>query len=189
MTLPLLIAAATEHATAPSTIDGLRATFEHFGVEPKYILIQLVSFLIVLGVLYKFAIKPTIAAMEERAGKINAGLKYADEMQAKLAAAQAESAVIIKKSQVEASRIIDDARKSAKDFLDKQTQEAIAKATDVMTKGQQSIELEHKKMLADARTEIARLVVVTTERVLAKKLSDADRASYNEAAARELTSV
>jgi F-type H+-transporting ATPase subunit b len=44
-------------------------------------------------------------------------------------------------------------------------------------------------MLADARTEIARLVVVTTERVLAKRLTDADRASYNEAAARELTTV
>jgi F-type H+-transporting ATPase subunit b len=44
-------------------------------------------------------------------------------------------------------------------------------------------------MLADARSEIARLVVSTTERVLAKKLSDADRASYNETATRELTSV
>ena len=54
---------------------------------------------------------------------------------------------------------------------------------------QQAIELEHKKMLADARTEIARLVVTTTERVLAKKLTDGDRASYTEAAARELTSV
>ena len=44
-------------------------------------------------------------------------------------------------------------------------------------------------MLADARTEVARLVVTTTERVLTRKLSDADRASYNEAAARELSGV
>jgi F0F1-type ATP synthase membrane subunit b/b' len=50
-------------------------------------------------------------------------------------------------------------------------------------KAQHAIELEHRKMLAEARTEIARLVVVTAERVLAKKLSDADRAAYNEAAA------
>ena len=67
--------------------------------------------------------------------------------------------------------------------------EPTAKATDVLAKAQQAIELEHKKMLADARTEIARLVVATTERVLAKKLTDADRASYNDAAARELSSV
>jgi F-type H+-transporting ATPase subunit b len=56
-------------------------------------------------------------------------------------------------------------------------------------KAQQAVELEHKKMLADARSEIARLVVVTTERVLAKKLSEADRTAYNEAAARELAGV
>ena len=110
-------------------------------------------------------------------------------MQAKLAAAQQESAAIVKKSQVEASRIVDDARKTAKEYLDKQTQEASAKASDILAKAEQAIQLEHKKMLADARTEIARLVVTTTERVLAKKLTDADRASYNEAAARELTSV
>ena len=110
-------------------------------------------------------------------------------MQAKLAAAQQESAALVKKSQVEATRIIDDARKSAKDFTDKQTQEASARASDILAKAQQAIELEHKKMLADARSEIARLVVTTTERVLAKKLTEADRASYNETASRELTSV
>jgi len=59
----------------------------------------------------------------------------------------------------------------------------------VLVKAQQAVELEHKKMLADARSEIARLVVVTTERVLAKKLSDADRAAYNDTAARELSNV
>ena len=48
------------------------------------------------------------------------------------------------------------------------------------------IELEKKKMLAEARTEIARLVVETTQRVLAKELSEADRGRYNESAAREL---
>ena len=183
MTLPLFLAAAVD---AKSAQPGLVDTF---GLDVKYIIIQAVSFLIVLAVLYKFGIKPTIAAMEERAVKIGAGLKYAEEMQAKLAAAQQESAALIKKSQTEATRIIEDARKSAKDFADKQQAEATARAADTLTKAQQAIELEHKKMLADARSEIARLVVTTTERVLAKKLTDADRSAYNDAAARELTSV
>jgi len=184
MTLPLLLAAASveAHAAAPGVV-------EKFGLDWHYVAIQAFSFLIVLAVLYKFGIKPTIATMEERAVKIGAGLKYAEEMQAKLAAAQQESAAIVKKSQIEASRVVDEARKTAKDYVDKQTQEASARASDILAKAQQSIELEHKKMLADARTEIARLVVVTTERVLAKKLTDSDRASYNEAATRELTSV
>jgi F-type H+-transporting ATPase subunit b len=183
MTLPILLAAAVEaHAAEPSIP-------ERFGLEPKYIVIQAISFLIVLGVLYKFGIKPVTATMEERNRKIEAGIKHAEEMQAKLAAAQQESAAIVKKANLEASRIVDDARKTAKEFLDKQTQEASVKANDLLAKAQQAIELEHKKMLADARTEIARLVVTTTERVLAKKLTDADRSAYNDAASRELTNV
>ena len=181
MTLPLFLAAAA--AAAEPSIP------ERFGLEPKYIVMQVISFLIVLFVLYKFGIKPVTATMEERNRKIEAGIRHAEEMQAKLDAAQQESAAIVKKANVEASRIVDDARKTAKDFLDRQTQEATAKASDLLVKAQQAIELEHRKMLADARTEIARLVVTTTERVLAKRLSDTDRAAYNEAAARELTSV
>ncbi len=189
MTLPLFLAAAAETAASGGPIENLRQTFQHFGVEPKYVIWQLVSFVIVLFVLYKFGIKPVTATMEERNAKIASGIKYAEEMQAKLAAAQQESAVIVKKANAEASRIVEDARKSAKEFLDRQTQEATTKANDLLTKAQQAIELEHKKMLAAARTEIARLVVTTTERVLAKKLTDADRASYNDAASRELTNA
>ena len=182
MTLPLLLAAAVEHAAEPGII-------EKFGLEPKYVLMQTISFLIVLAVLYKFGIKPVTATMEERTKKIQAGITHAEEMQIKLAAAQQESAAIVKQANGEASRIVDDARKLAKDYFDKQTLEATAKAGDLLAKAQQAIELEHKKMLAAARTEVARLVVTTTERVLAKKLTDADRAAYNDAASRELTGV
>ena len=180
MTLPLFLAATT---TADASIA------ERFGLEPKYIVMQVISFLIVLFVLYKFGIKPVTATMEERNRRIEAGIRHAEEMQAKLAAAAQESATIVKKANLEASRIVEDARKTSKDFLDRQTQEATAKASDLLAKAQQAIELEHRKMLEDARTEIARLVVITTERVLAKRLTEADRATYNETAARELSNV
>ncbi|MDP3069704.1 MAG: F0F1 ATP synthase subunit B [Opitutaceae bacterium] len=181
MSLTLFLAAAAQGAEASIP--------ERFGLEPKYVVMQVISFLVVLFVLYRFAIKPVTATMEERARKIESGIKHAEEMQAKLAAAQQESAAIVKKANAESVRIVDEARKSAKDYLDKQTQEASVKANDLLAKAQQAIELEHKKMLAAARTEIARLVVTTTERVLAKKLTDADRAAYTDTASRELTNV
>ena len=186
-----LLLATVESAPAAESgpIAGLKQTFEHFGVEPKLILFQLISFLILFGVLFKFGIKPTVATMEERNAKIAAGLKHAEETQARLAAAQSESAAIIKATQLDAQKAIDEARKAAKEFGDKQQAEAIARAADLLVKAQQSIELEHKKMLNEARSEIARLVVKTTEQVLAKKLSDADRAAYNDAASKELTAL
>ena len=162
---------------------------EKFGLEWKYVVIQMISFLILFGVLYKFGIQPTIATMEERNKKIESGLKNAEETQVRLAAAAQESAALIKQAQLDAQKLVDEARKSAKDFADKQNTEATARAADTLAKAQQAIELEHKKMLNEARGEIARLVVRTTEQVLAKKLSESDRAAYNDAATKELTSL
>jgi F-type H+-transporting ATPase subunit b len=158
-----------------------------FGLEWKYVVTQVISFLILFGVLYKFGIKPTIATMEERNKKIGDGLRYTEEMQVKLAASQQESAALIKTAQQEAQKVVDEARRAAKEFGEKQNAEATARAADTLAKAQQAIELEHKKMLNEARSEIARLVVKTTEQVLAKKLSEADRAAYNDAASKELS--
>ena len=178
--LPILLA-VTETAAESGGIA------QQFGLDAKYVVMQVISFLILFGVLYKFGIKPTIATMEERNAKIGAGLKHAEEMQAKLAAAQVETASLIKAAQLDAQKLVEEARKAAKEFGEKQNAEATARAADTLAKAQQAIELEHKKMLNEARGEIARLVVKTTEQVLAKKLTDADRAAYNDAATKELS--
>ena len=169
--------------------DKLHALQSQFGIEGKYLLMQVISFAVLAFVLYRFFFKPVLATVDERNRQIQQGLHHAEEMKAKLAAAQAESAAIIKQAQGEATRIIEEARQSAKTFLDRQTKEATDKAAEMIAKGQQAIELEHRKMLAEARTEIARLVVATTQKVLSKELSSDERARYTDAAARELSSV
>lgn len=190
----LVLAEATGHAAGTAAHAGgisemVTPITDAFGVNLPAILAQVVSFAVVAFVLWRFAFKPVLATLDERQRKIASGLEYADAMKAKLDAAQQQSTAIINEAQVKATAVVNEARQAAKDFLDKQTQEATQKASDLLTKAQHAIELERRKMLAEARDEIARLVVATTERVLAKKLSDADRASYNESAARELTIV
>ena len=165
--LPILLA-VTEAAHESGGI------VEQFGLEPKYVVMQVISFLILFGVLYFFGIKPTIATMEERNNKIAAGLKHAEETAARLAAAQTESAAIIKAAQLDAQKAIDEARKAAKEFGDKQQAEAVTRAADVLTKAQQAIELEHKKMLDQARGEIARLAAAQTESAAIIKAAQLD---------------
>lgn len=181
----LFLAVVEAHEAAAHAVEPSIA--ERFGLEPKYVAIQALSFLILFVVLYFKGIKPTIAAMTDRQATIDSGIKYAEAMKAKLEAIQAESAAAHKKAQLEATKIIEEARKVAKEFSERETAAATERANGLVTKAQQAIDLEHKKMLEQARGEIARLVVTTTQRVLAKELSDADRARYNEAATRELS--
>lgn len=183
----LLLAAATPEAHAAT--GGPENLLQQFGIESTFLIMQLISFGILAFVLYRFMIKPVLGTVDERRTKIEAGLKYAEEMQAKLTAAQQATDTQLREAQQKAQQIIAEAQKAAKEFGDKQQKDAIEKANGLLAKAQQAIELEHKKMLADARQEIARLVVTTTERVLAKKLSETDRASYNDAAAKELANV
>jgi len=189
----LLATAAVETATAEAahaTAESGAAELMHrFGIQGQYVAMQFVSFAILAFVLYKFAIKPTLATMDVRNAKIAAGLENAQATAARLAEAQEEATAQLKEAQVTANKIIEEARKTAKELSDREAAASTERASAQLAKAQLAIELEHKKMLNEARAEIARLVIATTEQVLAKKLSDSDRAAYNEAATRELTTV
>jgi F-type H+-transporting ATPase subunit b len=185
----LLVIAQASTPAAEAAPSGITKITHDFGISWPFLLAQVLNFSVVAFILWRFAFKPVLATLDERQKKIADGLRYADEMKAKLEAVQQESVASAKRAQIEASRIIDEARKSAKEFLDKQTQESAAKANEILARAQEVIELEKKKMLSEARTEIARLVVTITQRVLGKELSDADRSRYNESASRELTNV
>ena len=184
--LPHLLAAT---APASHVAGGEENLLQQFGIEPTFLVMQVISFGILAYVLYRFMIKPILVTVDERNRQIESGLKNAEETQVRLAAAAQESAQLIKQAQQDAQKVVDEARRMAKEFADRQHTEASTRAADTLAKAQQAIELEHKKMLNEARGEIARLVVRTTEQVLAKKLSESDRAAYNEAATKELTSA
>jgi F-type H+-transporting ATPase subunit b len=176
-------------ANGPEAASGITKILTDFGIDVPLFLAQAVNFAIVAFLLWKLAFKPVLATMDERQKKIAEGLQFADSAKAQLAAAQQENAEVLRKAQLEATRIIDEARKTAKELSDRETAAATERANALITKAQQAIELEHRKMLDEARTEIARLVVTTTQRVLARELSDEDRRRYNDAATRELTTV
>ncbi len=184
--LPLAQAAAPAAEVAPSAVTRI---VQDFGLNWPAFLAQLLSFTIVAFLLWRFAFKPVLATIDERQRKIASGLDYAEQMKVQLASTQAQTDAALRAAQQKAQAIVAETQKATKEFAEKQQQEAIDQAAQILTKAQQAIELEKRKMLAEARTEIARLVVATTQRVLATQLTEADRARYNDAAARELSGV
>jgi F-type H+-transporting ATPase subunit b len=182
--LLFLAAAAAEGGGKPS---GVTQLLSDFGIDLPLLLAQILCFSIVAILIWRFAFKPVLSTMEARQKQIESGLRYAEEMKAKLAQTQLESVAILKQAQLEGTKFVEETRKTAKEFFDNQQKEAVVRANDMLVKAQQAIDLEHKKMLEEARLEVARLVVITTQQVLARELSDAERARYNEAATREIT--
>jgi F-type H+-transporting ATPase subunit b len=186
--LVLAVASAAEAHAAESS-GGPADLLTRFGVEWQYVVWQFISFAVLAGLLYQFAIKPILATVDERNARLAEGLKNAAATAAQLEKARQDGAALLKQAQLDGSKLIDEARRTAKELSDRQQKEAIERGNDLIVKAQQAIELEHKRMMEDARTEVARLVVSTTQKVLARELSDAERSRYNTAATRELTEI
>lgn len=162
---------------------------QEFGVQWSFLFAQIVSFGIVAFLLYKLAFKPVIATIDERQQKISDGLKYAEEMKLNLAESEKKQEETLRNASAQAQKMIDEARATAKELLEKQTREAADRGEEILRKAQEASELDRKKIMAEAREEIARLVVSTSSRVLSRELTEEERSRYSSAATRELTNV
>ena len=161
----------------------------NFGISWPTLVAQMVNFCIVAFVLYKFAVKPISATLDQRQQKIADGLQYAEEMKVQLAAAERERAEKIKEAAVAAQAILAESREQSKEMIEQKTQEAAAQAEAIIRKASEATELERQKMLSDVRQEVARLVVATSATVLSRDLSDAEKQAFSDSAAKELASA
>lgn len=150
---------------------------------------QVVNFCVVAGVLYIFAIKPIAATLDDRQQKIADGLQYAEEMKNQLAEAERERAEKMKQTAIDAQALLAEAREQSKEMIEKKTQEAAAQAEAIIRKASEATELERQKMISDVRQEVARLVVATSAKVLSRDLSDVEKSTFSETAAKELASA
>lgn len=184
--LPLGLAAAPEATEAAAEGNKITMITEKFGVSAQTLIAQMINFGLVAIALYFLAVKPVAKTLDERQQKIADGLQYAEEMKTQLAEAERERAEKIKEAAQEAQRILSEAREQSKEMIEQKTQEAAAQAEAIIRKASEATELERQKMLSDVRQEVARLVVATSSKVLSKELSDADKQSFSDAAAKEL---
>lgn len=176
-----------QHLILAASSNPVTELAGQFGVQWSFLFAQIFSFAVVAYLLYRFGFKPVLSTIDERQKKIADGIQYAEEMKAKLAEAEKQHQETLKNAAAQADKIIGEARDTATALIDKQTKEATQRSEEIIRKGQESIELDRKKMLAEAREEIARLVVLTSSRVLSRELSEEERSRYGSAAAKELS--
>jgi F-type H+-transporting ATPase subunit b len=168
-------------------MDPLNQIFTTFGVTwPKFIA-QLILFLIVYFVLSKYAFGPIIKMFQERRNRIEEGQANAEKIKQQLAEAEVRYQEMLDKANAEAQRLIDEARKSGEAITQKQLQQAIKQAEDIVTKANESIVTERAKMVAEVKKEMVGLVVDTTAKVTGKVLTPDDQKRLNDETLRQIT--
>lgn len=161
-------------------------TAQAFGFNGTLFISQVISFVVVALLLQKFAFKPILNVLNERRDRIEKGLKDAERMKIELANAQAQSQEILSKANVQANKLIEEARAAAAKVQETETQKAIAQAEQIIAKAREAAAADHARMLAELRAEVGRLVVATTAKVSGKVLTMDDQKRLAEEANKQL---
>src|SRR5207247_6703510 len=145
------------------------------GVDWPHFIAQTISFLIVAGVLYKFAYKPILSVLEQRRQRIAEGLANAEKIKQELAKTEAARQEVLNQANAQANKLIEEARAAAARVQEQETQKAVAAAEQIVVKAREAATAEHTRMLTELKREVGRLVVETTGRVTGKVLSPEDQ--------------
>jgi len=159
---------------------------DQFGLNGWALLSQIISFSIVAYLLCRFAFDPILNVLAERRKTIAEGLKNAAAIKNQLAETQKRSDEIIVKASADASKMIEEARAAAKQVSERENQRAVQQAAEIIQKAREAGEAEQKRLMAELKKELSRLIVDTTAKVTGKVLTAADQRKITEEATREL---
>jgi F-type H+-transporting ATPase subunit b len=157
-----------------------------FGLDWPHFIAQCISFSIVAGLLVKFAYHPILTVLAERRQRIADGLANADKIKAELARTEAMQREVLDKANVQANKLIEEARAAAARVQEQETQKAISQAEQIVSKAREAAALERQRMLIDLKREVVNLVVQTTGVVAGKVLTAEDQQRLAEETRRQL---
>ena len=129
------------------------------GIDWKFLIAQIVNFLVLLFILYKFAYGPIVAMLEKRQKKIEKGLKDADEAHKKLAESEEKQKEILKHARLEAKDIVEKAHRKAEKSKAEIAVEAKVQAEKIMRAPKPKSSRRKQKTIAEIKSEIGGLVM------------------------------
>ncbi len=142
------------------------------GINLGFFIFQVLNFTIVLVLLYAWAYKPIINALENRQKKIAQGIEDARIAAEARANAEKDAREIIAKAQAEANQKVREATERAEAAAREvmaQTEAAAAKAReDALAEAAQ----ERDRTLSDVRGQIAALAMAATQRLIGEALDE-----------------
>jgi F-type H+-transporting ATPase subunit b len=154
------------------------------GIDWKYLLGQVINFLIVLFVLKKYAFGPIVETLAKRTATLEQGLRDATAAKAARTSGEQEKAAVIAAARAEAGNLLQDTRAQAEEMRLEMLTKAKNDVEDVVQLGKERLVMEKEQMLAAAKGELAELVVAAVHKISPRVFTEKDEvALFHEAAA------
>ena len=142
--------------------------------DPGLYIWTIITFLILLGLLAKFAWKPLLEALDNRQQSIRKALDDARTAKQELENIHAESAKLLAQARGEAAEIVSRSRSDADRFREEMKDKARAEAAALTRNAERSIELETTRALQQIRQEAVDISVGIASKLLQRNVSKED---------------
>jgi F-type H+-transporting ATPase subunit b len=155
------------------------------GLDWKLFIAQLINFGVILLIVWKWVYTPLVKAMDDRADKIEQGIKDAEEGTKLRETAEEEKQKLIVEARKQSKEIVEKAEADAKVRQDEIITKARNEVQRVVAEGKQRLRDDQDVMMQEAKERVAELVVSATEKVLREKVDAGKDAGLVRAAIEE----
>ena len=155
-------------------------------VDPGLYVWTILTFLVLLTLLAKFAWGPLLQALAAREATIRKSLADAEKARQELERLNQESEAIIRKARVEAESIVGASRADAERLRAELREKARAEADGILKNAERQIQLETARALEQIRREAADISVAIASKLLQKNITKEDNERLIEDALKQL---
>jgi F-type H+-transporting ATPase subunit b len=143
-------------------------------LDPGLYIWTILTFLVLLTLLAKFAWRPLLKALEERQAQIRKSLDDAQQARQELERVQHESSQLIARARVEADTIVSQGRADAERLRQELRDTARTEAATILRNAEKQIELQTLQAVRQIRSEAADLSVMIAEKLIGRHLTKED---------------
>ncbi|WP_188389890.1 F0F1 ATP synthase subunit B [Priestia taiwanensis] len=147
------------------------------GINTGDIIFQLVTFLILLALLKKYAFGPLMGIMKEREQHISSEIESAERNHVESKQLLEEQRALLKEARVEAQELIERAKKQAEDQKEGIIAAAKAEAVSMKEAAVTEIQSEKVQAITALQKQVASLSVLIASKVIEKELKEEDQAA------------
>lgn len=135
---------------------------------------EVVSFAILLWVLWKFAFPPILQTLEERERKIRESLEQADRLRAESDQKMLEYEAKFKAASKQAEAVLEAAKERAQRIMEENEQRIKVESQRYKEDATREIEQERRRAIQDIRNQTTEMALLVAEKVVGRSLTDAD---------------
>jgi F-type H+-transporting ATPase subunit b len=156
--------------------------------NPGLAIWAIITFLVLLFFLAKYAWRPLLRSLEARRESIRKSLEDAQQAKRELEEVNIESARIVKNAHAEAESIVSKSRMDAEKLREEIKQKSRADAEAIIREARRQIETETGRALRQIRSEVADLSVAVASKLIQRSFSKEDNSALIEETLRQMES-